>query len=393
MLKSFHLALLLLTLPVLSIAQINNVSYRLSFNPVTNQYDCYLHVIEGQTKKTLDRVQLNAQLTLLVPTGSEVEVAHNYMPLQDNQDYKGTKPMVWNKANVINKPASDPFHDYVSIVPQLSPTSFYHDLKSGDQVKLFSLRISHVANCGDDVVLFNNFESPSSLEVGMKGADFRNGFTMGGIGQKYSRNEVSVTPALDIVKNIKTSNVTSILLEAISDENPLYGPYTYEWHTPMGTSKEGKKLSVAKPSFSDYGVYQLMVTDARGCKQLKTVEIKSKEDAQIYIAHENLSGNGASSSSNVAVNSRSFVENKVSIYPNPASSEFFINLETEIGTKIDLVLADASGRNIIKNILSTVSNQNNLNVMVPTEDLVPGSYMVLAKINGKESAHKVIIVK
>jgi len=216
---------------------------------------------------------------------------------------------------------------------------------------------------------------------------------MGGIGQKYTRNEVSVTPALDIVKNIKTSNATSILLEAISDENPLYGPYTYEWHTPMGTPKEGKNIIVSKPSFSDYGVYQLMVTDARGCKQLKAVEIKAKEDAQIHLAQENLAGNGTASSSNVTVNSRSFVENKVSIYPNPASSEFFINLETEIGTKIDLVLADANGRNIIKNILSTVSNQNNLNVMVPTEDLVPGSYMVLAKINGKESAHKVIIVK
>ena len=393
MLRSFFVALWLLTITVLSIAQINNVSYRLSFNPVTNQYDCYLHVIDGQTKKTLDRVQHNAQLTLLVPTGSAVEVVKNYMPLQNNQDFNGTKPMVWDKSNVIEKPASDPIHDYVSIVPQLFPTSFYHDLKSGDQVKLFSLSISHVANCGEDVQLFNNQEGLTSKEAGMKGADFRNGFTIGGIGQKYTRNEISVTPVLDIVKNIKTTISSTILLEAVSDENPLFGPYTYEWTTPRGLSKEGKNLSAAKPSFSDYGVYQLIVRDARGCKQLKTVEIKSKKDDQIFIAQENLSRNGPFSSSHVAVDSRTFVENKVSIYPNPASSDFFINLETEIGTKIDLQLIDTNGRNIIKNIVSTVSNQNNLNVMVPTKDLMPGSYMVIAKINGKESAHQVIVIK
>lgn len=391
--KSILLVPVILFLPVFITAQITSTSYGLSFNPVTNQYDVYLHINEGNARKVKDRVQLNAQLTLLVPVGSEVEIAQSYMPLQLNQLYNGTNPMQWNKANVIKKPASDPFHDYISIVPQLSPVSFYNDLKAGDQVKLFSLQISHVANCGSDVRLYNNDEDLISTDIGMAGGDFSNGFTMGNTSQKYTSNEVMVTPAIDIVKDIVVRSKKGIFLEAIATEENKFGPYTYEWRTPLNMTINGKSVKIENPSTNEYGSYQMIVTDARGCMQIKTVDVKS--DAAIA-THEMVFGekNKLNPPSMENKETGQFpINNGLTIYPNPAFSEFFINLQTEIGTKIDIQLTDASGRNILKNIVSTKAYETSMNVHVPTDDLQPGVYTVLAKINGNNIDHKVIIVK
>lgn len=389
MVKCLYPTLFLLFLPLLSSAQIKNVSYRLDFDPSTNLYDCYLHVNEGKTSKLMDRVQLNAQLTFLIPTGASVEVAKNYMPLQDNQKFDGTKPMHWTKANVITKPASDPFHDYVSVVPQLSPTSFYNELKAGDKIKLFSLKINHVDHCGDDIKLFDNKNDLLSTEIGMNGADFRNGFTIGGIQQKYSKNEATITPALDIIQEIKVSVKNGIKVDVTANEDAQYAPYAYEWTTPFGVPVEGKNLKISKPSFAEFGTYQLMVTDVRGCKQLKTVEIQSDATTPVQTWAD---GNTNQAPESLARNNGEVAQN-VTIYPNPASHVFFINLETEIGTKVDLILTDLSGRSVLKTIYSAASTQRNLNIQVPTDDLTAGMYNVLARINGKESLHKVIIVK
>lgn len=389
MVKFFYTALCLLLLPVFSSAQVQNVSYRLSFDPITNLYDCYLHVNSGTAKKLTERVQLNAQLTFLVPTGSQVDIAQSYMPLQDNQNYTGTKPMNWTKANVVAKPASDPFYDYVSVVPQLSPASFYNDLKAGEQVKLFSLKISHTDHCGDDVKLFENGQDLSSTDIGMKGADFRNGFTLGNVKQKYAKNETTVTPALDVVKDIKVDAKKDIVFEVVSLENAQYGPYHYAWNTPSGNTIESKNIHIQKPSFQEYGTYQLVVTDSRGCKQFKNVEVKTNATATSQTWAD---GNIAQEEVTVNRNAESGSE-KVTIYPNPASHHFFINLETEIGTKVDLILTDQSGRNILKTIYAATSNQKNLNIQVSTDNLPAGMYNVLARMNGQESLHRVIIVK
>lgn len=392
MVKFLNVAFLLLIIPFLSSAQINKVSYRLSFDPNTNLYDCYLHINEGSAKKVKERVQLNAQLTLLVPEGSAVEIVQNYMPLQDNQSYDGKKPMKWNKANMIKKPASDPFHDYVSIVPQLSPASFYNDLNPGDQVKLFSAKISHVDNCGDDIKLFDNIHGVTSTDIGMSGGDFRNGFTVGGVKQKYTKNEVTVTPAIEVVDQIMANTKKGIFLDAPFNQNAKYGPYTYEWQTPEGNRIESKYINIDYPSKEDYGMYQLIVTDARGCRQMKSIEIQNRVADPIHeLANNEKIGdqNGIKHS----VDGRTSSSNSVSIYPNPASSEFFINLETEIGTKVDIILTDALGRSILKNIVSTVAYQTHLNIQVSTDDLSAGAYNVITRMNGKESAHKVIIVK
>ncbi len=392
MTKLINVALWLLVIPVLSVAQINNVSYRLSFNPQTNLYDCYLQVNEGLAIHAKDRVQLNAQLTILVPTGSKIEIVQNHMPLQNNQDFSGSLPMEWNKSNVVRKPASDPFYDYVSIVPQLSPASFYNELTTGDQVKLFTCKISHVDNCGDDIRLYDNQKGLPSTAIGMKGGDFSNGFTVGGIKQKYSGNATRVTPAIEVIDNIKSNTKNGIYLETSINENAKFGPYVYEWFTPAGDVVEGNSLKILQPKQSDYGVYQLMVTDARGCKQLKNVELKNSVSDQTHQLDNGENPKDVSIFTNTRGNYNS-LQDAVNIYPNPASNEFFINVETEVGTKVDIILTDLNGRSILKNIASTIAYQPNLNVQVDASDLTAGAYMVITRMNGKEDAQKVIIVK
>src|SRR5690606_38140452 len=119
-----------------------------------------------------------------------------------------------------------------------------------------------------------------------------------------------------------------------------------------------KNFNIQRPSAYEFGVYQLVVTDNRGCKQFKSVDIKS--DAAVATqtwADGNISQNEVVTNRN----QQHEMADKVTIYPNPASHMFYINLETEIGTKVDLILTDQSGRNVLKTIYAATSNEKNLN--------------------------------
>src|SRR5690606_26606518 len=87
--------------------------------------------------------------------------------------------------------------------------------------------------------------------------------------------EAKVTPALDVVQNINVAVKKDINVEVLTDENAAYGPYQYEWNTPSGSTIEKKNFNIQRPSAYEFGVYQLVVTDNRGCKQFKSVDIKS----------------------------------------------------------------------------------------------------------------------
>ena len=48
-------------------AQIKGVSYQLKFNEKTNLFDCFLVIKKGQAISPVERIQFNAQITLMVP--------------------------------------------------------------------------------------------------------------------------------------------------------------------------------------------------------------------------------------------------------------------------------------------------------------------------------------
>ena len=76
-----------------------------------------------------------------------------------------------------------PQNDFYSIIPRISPASQYNNLALGDTIKLFSLIISPIPDCANDIRLFENGVDPSSSDDGMNGGDFSNGFTIGGASQ------------------------------------------------------------------------------------------------------------------------------------------------------------------------------------------------------------------
>jgi hypothetical protein len=182
-------------------SQITSVKYRLAFDCIDSTYSFLLLINEGSAITSLQRAQFNASISIVVPTKSNFDLLESHMPLQNNADYKSTKPLSWVHSTSVKSPMAQPLNDFYNIAPVLSPTSFYNNLMVGDIVKLFSFKIFPIPDDIEQVRLFQNGIDPSSDE-GMGGADFSQIFTIGSATNVYSSN-VSLTKI----------NTTSILEE------------------------------------------------------------------------------------------------------------------------------------------------------------------------------------
>jgi extracellular elastinolytic metalloproteinase len=82
-------------------------------------------------------------------------------------------------------------------------------------------------------------------------------------------------------------------------------------------------------------------------------------------------------------------KNKISIYPNPAKDEFYINFPSSMMGKVSLEIYDMSGK--------LVSSEDKISPeakkAVSTNNLINGTYMVKVKGLGFESSSKVIVKK
>ncbi|MBK9256239.1 MAG: T9SS type A sorting domain-containing protein [Saprospiraceae bacterium] len=378
-------------------AQVSGVNYKLKFNEKTNLFDCYLVIKDGNATTLRDRAQFNAQYTILVPTGSTVEMVKTYMPLQNNQNYTGFQPMEWALANSVRKPGADPFYDFVSIVPSLSPASFYNDLKEGDEVRLFSLKVTPITECGASVKLFDNGADLNSGSRGMDGGDFSNGFTMGGVQQKYWGNEQQFIPTLDVIQDVKKSTVNGIELKvALKDIN--LSAYTFEWIGPNGFNSSEKDVNIVSPKKSDFGTYEVSVMDERGCQQTMKVEVGTqsknlntldKTDDQVNL---NLANN---ESREKPIENLNVFEGEygVKIYPNPASNFFNVSISGEKGADVKASITDINGRIIQANVITGKIVDSQLDSTIQLQELTPGIYNLLVHVNDKESTHRIIVIK
>ncbi len=192
--KLFYKVVLLFILAtfntVYSSAQVKKVQYQLRYNPIDTAYDVYLIIHEGKATSSNDRAQFNAQISLLVPTETKLQVHKLYMPLRNNINYDGTSPMKWILTNTVVSPISKPKYDFISFTPVLSNNDAhrYNNLAQGDSIKLFSVRPNPLPSCLTDIRLFENGLDPNSAAPGMQGGNFNNGFTIGSIEQKYLNN-------------------------------------------------------------------------------------------------------------------------------------------------------------------------------------------------------------
>jgi hypothetical protein len=165
--------------------QVERVNLDLQYNEKTGLFDCYLMIEKGHSTTHRDRIQCNAQISFTVRTGSKTSVAKLYFPLIDNRFYEGKDAMMWYIGDKIISPPAMPGYDVFNVLPMLSPTSWYHDLKEGDKIKLFSLLVENQQN--SELALFKNENYTKENESGFNGGDFRIGFTIGGIEQKYRK--------------------------------------------------------------------------------------------------------------------------------------------------------------------------------------------------------------
>lgn len=167
-------------------AQVSSIQYAILLNSESSLIDCYMYVHEGQANTSRERVQFNAQYSLMIPTGAEVDIASSYMPLVANQNLAGGQPLKWIISSKLNSPEINPGFDFYGITPTLAPAGFYNNLKQGDLVKLFSLKITGEEIDLNMVKIYDNDSDPKSFDQGMKNGDFSNGFTMGGYQQLYN---------------------------------------------------------------------------------------------------------------------------------------------------------------------------------------------------------------
>ena len=199
--------------------QVQGVDYLMKYNCETNKYDVSIVILEGSATTIPQRVQFNSQISIVVPTRNAFIITDEYMPLQNNQSYTGTIPLDWITGIQVFAPAAQPENDFHSVFPSLSPPSFYNNLEQNDIVKLFSFTVGSSGEYIEGVRFFENGVDPASNAPGMIGADFSNGFTLGGLTQIYNGN---------LIENCITSLEDELSQEANVFPNPFQQEITIE---------------------------------------------------------------------------------------------------------------------------------------------------------------------
>ena len=260
-------------------AQVTSVNYQLKYDADSCRYDAYIIINAGSASTVARRTQTNAQYTIVVPTGTSISIARNYMPLQGNQTYTGTVPNPWLITTSAIAPGAAPEYDFHSITPSLSISSQYNNLNSGDTVKIFSLNIGRINACGDSIRIFQNGVDPNSSAPGMGGGDFSNGFTIGGPSQRYNANSTQINPPTPVIVSALTTCSSGIEIDLTASTSGCQEPLTYAWTGPFSYSSTTEDVNIYPSTLDNIGDYEVIVTDSLGCKDSVTVTVTNKPNA------------------------------------------------------------------------------------------------------------------
>jgi len=297
--------------------QVTGIAYKIDYNNSTDLYDCKIVVTAGATStNAISRIQANAQYSIVVPTGSLVQIAELHMPLVGNVDYEGTQPMDWEMTNQITAPLAQDQSDYYSIIPRLAPAAYYNNLAEGDEVTLFSLQVESADACSRNVRPFNKELDPQAVEAGMMGADFRNGMTIGSPIQLYVGNaEPSESMEAAMTDHLVCPGECTMLSTDISC---MAYPIKYQWDTGETSSQ----IEVCPMQDTNY---TLTVTDGNGSSTVSTVTVYMDTSADTG-----------------CITATAFThESPVAIYPNPTLDVLTVEAKSGI---VNVHLYDITGR-------------------------------------------------
>lgn len=285
MLKLLNLRVLLLsTLFITSFfvndvkSQVTEIDYQIRYNDQDCLWDFYIIIVSGNATTVPQRAQFNAQYSFVVPTGTVVGNPIGNLPIQNNQAYNGTVPTEWSFGAPAINPAASPGNDFYPVAPKLAPASFFNNLAEGDTVKIFSINMSIVPNCGAGVRVFDNINDPNSSAPGMGGGNFSNGYTLGSPQQLYDGNEPTVAPSPPVVS---AENLCSpgLLIDLTASTSACQEPITYNWTGPNGFASTDEDVSIPSATLADAGTYNVTVSDAFGCETILTFEGEVKPEA------------------------------------------------------------------------------------------------------------------
>ncbi len=264
-------------------AQVTSVNYRLVYNVDSCWYDALLIINAGSATTSAQRTQFNAQFSVVVPAGDTISIVKRYFPLIGNGALAGTVPTNWNITSDILAPAAEPQSNFYSIVPVIAPACHYNILNSGDTVKLFSIRVSSIKNCGSGIRIFRNGVDPQSNAAGMQGSDFNNGFTIGGSQQRYNANSTQLHPPKPVLINALTSCSNGIEIDLTATTSACQSPLKYKWTSDAinNYTSTTQDVSIIPSTLNDIGNYKVVVTDAFGCKDSLSILASSKPNAGI----------------------------------------------------------------------------------------------------------------
>jgi uncharacterized protein YjdB len=260
-------------------AQVTSVNYQLKYNTDSCRYDAYIIINAGTAYTVARRTQTNAQFSIVVPTGTGISVARSFMPLKDNQLFNGTEPAPWTITTSVIAPAAAPEYDFHSITPNLATASQYDSLTSGDTVRIFSLDIDRINECGDSIWIFRNGIDPGSSAPGMGGGDFSNGFTIGGPSQRYNANSTQQNPPAPVIISALTTCSAGIEIDLTASTSACQGDLVYQWTGPDSYSSITEDVSIFPSDVDNIGDYEVIVSDSLGCKDSITVTVTNKPNA------------------------------------------------------------------------------------------------------------------
>lgn len=212
-----NLIILFCLISSISHAQIQSVDYLLKFDNTKKQYDVFLVVVEGETNIVSHRSQYNSQISIVVPTGNELIITDRFMPLQGNQNFLGGPAARWTISNLVFAPSSSPTNDFYGITSVLSPSAFFDELASGDEVHLFSFTVGESGEFIDGVRFFDNVNDPTSLDSEMGGGDFTNYYKIGNCESIFNNSSEEFT-----ISNTKDDTY----FEIKAFPNPFYDQIT-----------------------------------------------------------------------------------------------------------------------------------------------------------------------
>ena len=254
-------------------SQVTSLNYQIKYNVSTCEYDAFLIINAGTALTVPQRIQFNAQYTIVVPTGTELTITESYMPLQSNANYTGTLPLTWSAGTPIMAPPSQPQSDFYSITPDLGITSHYNNLAAGDTVKLFSMAVDTIFNCSQGIRIFENGVDPNS---GLGGADFNNGFTLGSINQIYNTNSTQLYPSEPEIISISNSCSNGVEIDLTAETSTCQLPFSYAWTGPDGYIGTTEDVLVSPALPANNGIYKVVITDDFGCKDSISIDATSK---------------------------------------------------------------------------------------------------------------------